>query len=78
MSSQPLFQAGGTSPDAIVTTFSDITECKHVQLPENCSCAEDTQQVDADEFQALWDSQPLFQQIAGTLPGILYIFDLIE
>ncbi|MEH2144253.1 hypothetical protein [Nostoc sp.] len=34
------------------------------QLEENCSCAEDTQQVDADEFQPLWDS------IAGTLLGI--------
>ncbi|MEI1374717.1 hypothetical protein PQG02_25500 [Nostoc sp. UHCC 0926] len=42
------------------------------QLEENCSCAEDTQQVDADEFQALWDS------IAGTLLEILYIYHLIE
>ncbi|MEH2248032.1 PAS domain-containing protein [Nostoc sp.] len=65
--SQPLFQAGGTTPDAIATTFSDITESKQAQLEENCSCAEDTQQVDADEFQALWDSQRLFQQIPGTL-----------
>ncbi|MBE8997542.1 PAS domain-containing protein [Nostoc sp. LEGE 12447] len=34
--------------------------------------------VDANESQILWDSQRLFQQIAGTLPGILYIYDLIE
>ncbi|MEH1844048.1 MAG: PAS domain-containing protein [Nostoc sp.] len=78
VSSQPLFQAGVSTPYAIVTTFSDITESKHAQLQENCSCAQDTQQVDADEFKAHWDSQRLFQQIAGTLPGILYIYDLIE
>ncbi|MEH1936428.1 MAG: PAS domain-containing protein [Nostoc sp.] len=78
LSSKPLFQAGVTTPYAIVTTFSDITESKHAQLEENSSSAQDTQQVDADEFQALWDSQRLFQQIAGTLPGILYIHDLIE
>ncbi|MBD2522703.1 PAS domain-containing protein [Nostoc sp. FACHB-133] len=34
--------------------------------------------VDANKSQILWDSQRLFQQIAGTLPGILYIYDLIE
>ncbi|MEH2236739.1 PAS domain-containing protein [Nostoc sp.] len=78
LSSQPLFQAGVSTPYAIVTTFSDITESKHAQLEENCSCTEETQRVDANEFQALWDSQRLFQQIAGTLPGILYIYDVIE
>ncbi|ODH01476.1 hybrid sensor histidine kinase/response regulator [Nostoc sp. KVJ20] len=31
-----------------------------------------------NEFQTVWDSHRLFQQIAGTLPGILYIYDLIE
>ncbi|MEA5624287.1 PAS domain-containing protein [Nostoc sp. UHCC 0251] len=31
-----------------------------------------------DELKPQWDSQRLFQQIAGTLPGILYIYDLIE
>ncbi|MBN3908848.1 MAG: PAS domain-containing protein [Nostoc sp. NMS1] len=72
LSSQPLFQAGVNTPFAIVTTFSEITEFKQAQLDE------DTQQVDANESQILWDSQRLFQQIAGTLPGILYIYDLIE
>nr|WP_321162422.1 PAS domain-containing protein [Nostoc sp. KVJ3] len=78
LSSQPLFQDRVSTPYAIVTTFSDITESKHPQIEENCNCTEDTQQVDADGFQPSWDSQRLFQQIAGTLPGILYIYDLIE
>ncbi|MDZ8086292.1 MAG: PAS domain-containing protein [Nostoc sp. DedQUE12b] len=78
LSSQPLFQTEGSNLYAIVTTFSDITASKHAQFQDDCSCEQDTQQVDADEFQALWDSQRLFQQIAGTLPGIIYIYDLIE
>ncbi|MBD2509320.1 PAS domain-containing protein [Nostoc muscorum FACHB-395] len=78
LSSKPLFQAGVNTPFAIVTTFSDITEFKQAQLEEKCNCTEDTQQIDANQSQILWDSQRLFQQIAGTLPGILYIYDLIE
>ncbi|WP_334938340.1 PAS domain-containing protein [Nostoc sp.] len=78
LSSQPLFQSGGTTPYAIVTTFSDITGSQPAQLEENCNCTEDTKQVDENEFPALWDSQSLFKQIAATLPGILYIYDLIE
>ncbi|MEH2150328.1 PAS domain-containing protein [Nostoc sp.] len=78
LSSQPLFQTQGSNLYAIVTTFSDITASKHAQLEEGCTCEQDTQRVDTDEFQALWDSHRLFQQIAGTLPGILYIYDLIE
>ncbi|MEH2353542.1 hybrid sensor histidine kinase/response regulator [Nostoc sp.] len=78
LSSQPLFQTEASNLYAIVTTFSDITASKHAQLKDDWSCKQDTQQVDADEFQTLWDSQRLFQQIAGTLPGILYIYDLIE
>ncbi|MDZ7955194.1 PAS domain-containing protein [Nostoc sp. DedQUE09] len=78
LSSQPLFQTEGSNLYAIVTTFSDITASKHAQFQDDCSCEQDTQQVDADEFQALWDSHRLFQQVAGTLPGILYIYDLIE
>ncbi len=78
LSSQPLFQVEGSHPYAIVTTFLDITESKHIQLEDDCNCGQDTQRVDADEFQALWDSHPLFQKIAGTLPGIVYIYDLIE
>ncbi|QKQ72169.1 PAS domain-containing protein [Nostoc sp. TCL240-02] len=78
LSSQPLFQAGVNTPFAIVTTFSDITEFKRAQLEENSSSAENIQQVNANESQILWDSQRLLQQIAGTLPGILYIYDLIE
>ncbi|MEH2042663.1 PAS domain-containing protein [Nostoc sp.] len=78
LSSQPLFQTQASNLYAIVTTFSDITESKHAQFEDDCSCEQDTQQVDADEFQTLWDSQRLFQQIAGTLPGIIYIYDLIE
>ncbi|MBN3963393.1 PAS domain-containing protein [Nostoc sp. NMS8] len=77
-SSQPLFQAEGSNLYAIVTTFSDITESKDAQLEENGNCKLDTQGVNTDEFQTLWDSHRLFQQIAGTLPGILYIYDLIE
>ncbi|MBN4002353.1 PAS domain-containing protein [Nostoc sp. LPT] len=77
-SSQPLFQTEGSNLYAIVTTFSDITASKHAQFEDDCSCEQHTQQVDADEFQTLWDSQRLFQQIAGTLPGIIYIYDLIE
>ncbi|WP_375495351.1 PAS domain-containing protein [uncultured Nostoc sp.] len=78
LSSQPLFQAEGSNLYAIVTTFSDITESKDAQLEQNANCEPDTQRVDTDEFQTLWDSHCLFQQIAGTLPGILYIYDLIE
>ncbi len=78
LSSQPLFQVEDSHPYAIVTTFLDITESKHIQLEDDCNCGQDTQRVDADEFQALWDSHPLFQKIAGTLPGIVYIYDLIE
>ncbi|MEH2348702.1 MAG: PAS domain-containing protein [Nostoc sp.] len=78
LSSQPLFQSGGTTPYAIVTTFSDITGSQPAQFEENCNCTEDTQQVDGNEFPALWDSQRLFKEIAATLPGILYIYDLIE
>ncbi|AVH67073.1 PAS/PAC sensor signal transduction histidine kinase [Nostoc sp. 'Peltigera membranacea cyanobiont' N6] len=78
LSSQPLFQSGGTTPYAIVTTFSDITGSQPAQLDENCNCTEETQQVDGNEFPALWDSQSLFKKIAATLPGILYIYDLIE
>ncbi|MBW4425589.1 MAG: PAS domain-containing protein [Nostoc desertorum CM1-VF14] len=113
LSSQPLFQTGASTPYAIVTTFSDITESKHAQLEENFSCDQDTQRVekdareqvatersrsgakrkkensipllpspclfvDTDEFKPQWDGQRLFQKIAGTLPGILYIYDLIE
>ncbi|MBD2562199.1 MULTISPECIES: PAS domain-containing protein [Nostoc] len=78
LSSQPLFQAGESTPYAIVTNFSDITESKHAQLEENSSYAQNTQLVDTDEFKPAWDSQLLLQQIAGTLPGILYIYDLIE
>ncbi|MEH2175664.1 hybrid sensor histidine kinase/response regulator [Nostoc sp.] len=78
LSSQPLFQTEGSNLYAIVTTFSDITASKHAQFEDDCSWEQNTQQVDADEFQALWDSQCLFQQIAGTLPGIIYIYDLIE
>ncbi|MEH1826100.1 MAG: PAS domain-containing protein [Nostoc sp.] len=77
-SSQPLFQAEGSNLYAIVTTFSDITESKYAQFEQNGNCKPDTQPVDTDEFQTLWDSHCLFQQIAGTLPGILYIYDLIE
>ncbi|MDF5711612.1 MAG: PAS domain-containing protein [Nostoc sp. S4] len=78
LSSQPLFEVTGTTPYAIVTTFFDITESKHLQAEENCSCAEDTRGIEVDDFQLRWDSQRLFQQIAGTLPGILYIYDVIE
>ncbi|WP_292731510.1 bifunctional diguanylate cyclase/phosphodiesterase [Nostoc sp. JL31] len=78
LSSQPLFQTEASNLYAIVTTFSDITASKHAQFADDCSCEQDTQQVDADEFQTLWDSHRLFQQIAGTLPGIIYIYDLIE
>ncbi|MEH1785062.1 MAG: PAS domain-containing protein [Nostoc sp.] len=78
LSSQPLFQAEGSNLYAIITTFSDITESKDAQLEQNANCEPDTQRVDTDEFQTLWDSHCLFQQIAGTLPGILYIYDLIE
>ncbi|MEH1921136.1 PAS domain-containing protein [Nostoc sp.] len=78
LSSQPLFQAEGSNLYAIVTTFSDITESKDAHLEQNANCEPDTQRVDTDEFQTLWDSHRLFQQIAGTLPGILYIYDLIE
>ncbi|MEJ6481520.1 PAS domain-containing protein [Nostoc punctiforme UO1] len=78
LSSKPLFQGGVDTPFAIVTTFLDITEFKQAQLEEKGNCTEDTQQVDVNESQQLWDSQRLFQQIAVTLPGILYIYDLIE
>ncbi|MDZ7966040.1 MAG: PAS domain-containing protein [Nostoc sp. DedSLP03] len=77
-SSQPLFQTEASNLYAIVTTFSDITESKHAQSEKNCNCEQDTQRFDANEFQKLWDSHRLFQQIAGTLPGIIYIYDLIE
>ncbi|MEH2069277.1 MAG: PAS domain-containing protein [Nostoc sp.] len=78
LSSQPLFEVTRTTPYAIVTTFFDITESKQIQLDENCSCGEDTKGIELDDFQLRWDSQRLFQQIAGTLPGILYIYDVIE
>ncbi|MEH2052244.1 PAS domain-containing protein [Nostoc sp.] len=78
LSSQPLFQAEGSNLYAIVTTFSDITASKDAQFEQTGNCEPDTQRVDTDEFQTLWDSHRLFQQIAGTLPGILYIYDLIE
>ncbi|WP_363318150.1 PAS domain-containing protein [Nostoc sp. NMS4] len=78
LSSQPLFQTEGSNVYAIVTTFSDITESKHAQLENDHSCEQDTQRVDANQFQALWDSHNLFQQIAGTLPGIIYIYNFIE
>ncbi|MEH2024651.1 hybrid sensor histidine kinase/response regulator [Nostoc sp.] len=77
-SSQPLFQTEASNLYAIVTTFSDITASKHAQFEDDCSYEQDIQRVDANEFQALWDSQRLFQQIAGTLPGIIYIYDLIQ
>ncbi|MFN6540262.1 MAG: PAS domain-containing protein [Nostoc sp. EkiNYC01] len=78
LSSQPLFQVTGTTPYAIATTFSDITESKRLQVEDNCSCAEDTRGLEVDDFRSRWDSERLFQQIAGTLPGILYIYDVIE
>lgn len=71
LSSQPLFQVTGTTPYAIAITFSDITESQHPQ-------AESTKEPEADGFRLQWDSQRLFQQIAGTLPGLLYIYDVIE
>ncbi len=46
--------------------------------PEAESIVPPASLVDANESLVLWDSQRLFQQIAGTLPGILYIYDLIE
>ncbi|MFN6513753.1 MAG: PAS domain-containing protein [Nostoc sp. CreGUA01] len=78
LSSQPLFQITGITPYAIAITFSDITESKYLEVEENCSCAEDTKKMDVENFRLRWDSQRLFQQIAGTLPGILYIYDVIE
>ncbi|MBD2676471.1 MULTISPECIES: PAS domain-containing protein [Nostoc] len=71
LSSQPLFQVTGTTPYAIATTFSDITESKYLEV-------EDPKKIDVDDFRPGWNSQRLFQQIAGTLPGILYIYDVIE
>ncbi|WP_392531030.1 PAS domain-containing protein [Nostoc sp. C117] len=78
LSSQPLFQSTGTTPYAIATTFSDITKSKQPPVEQNCSCPEDTQEIELDDFQPRWDSQRLFQQIASTLPGILYIYNVIE
>ncbi|WP_138499588.1 PAS domain-containing protein [Nostoc sp. PA-18-2419] len=78
LSSQPLFEVTGTTPYAIITTFFDITESKHLQVEENCSCAEDPKAIEVDDFQPRWDSQRLFQKIADTLPGLLYIYDVIE
>jgi PAS domain S-box-containing protein len=78
LSSQPLFQSTETTPYAIVTTFFDITESKLPQVEENCRGAENSEEIDVDDFQPRWDSQRLFQQIAGTLPGILYIYNVIE
>jgi PAS domain S-box-containing protein len=48
LSSQPLFQDRGSTPYAIVTTFSDITESKHVQLEGNSRCEPNTQPVAED------------------------------
>jgi len=78
LSSQPLFQVTGNTPYAIATTFSDITESKYLKAEDNCSCVEDTKKIDVADSPSPWDSQRLFQQIAGTLPGILYIYDVIE
>ncbi|MCF2146962.1 PAS domain-containing protein [Desmonostoc muscorum LEGE 12446] len=78
LSSQPLFQLTETTPYAIVTTFSDITESQHLQVEDNSSLAQDTKAIEVDDFRSRWDSLRLFQQIAGTLPGILYIYDVIE
>ncbi|PHJ58973.1 histidine kinase [Nostoc linckia z18] len=78
LSSQPLFQVTGTTPYAIVVTFSDITESKYLEAEDKCNCVEDTKKIYVEDFSERWDSQRLFQQIAGTLPGILYIYDVIE
>jgi PAS domain S-box-containing protein len=52
LSSQPLFQGGESTPYAIVTTFSDITESKYAQLEGNSRCEQKTQPVaeDTDEI----------------------------
>ncbi|MDZ8028810.1 MAG: PAS domain-containing protein [Nostoc sp. DedQUE11] len=78
LSSQPLFQVTATTPYAIVTTFSDISESQQLEVDDKCSCVEDTKKIELEDFRPQWDSQRLFQQIAGTLPGILYIYDVIE
>ncbi|MBW4677034.1 MAG: PAS domain-containing protein [Desmonostoc geniculatum HA4340-LM1] len=53
LSSQPLFQVTGTTPYAIATTFSDITESKRLQVEDNCSCAENTRGLEVDDFRSL-------------------------
>ncbi|WP_445635221.1 histidine kinase [Nostoc sp. DSM 114161] len=78
LSSQPLFQVAGTTAYAIAITFLDITGSKYLEVEDNFSCIEDTKKIDVSNFRSRWDSQRLFQQIAGTLPGILYIYNAIE
>jgi len=99
LSSQPLFQMGGTTPYAVVTTFSDITALKRGQFEINSSLEkEDSEKLRRGDaktenfpvFQLsggdrssslkseLQEIQRLIQQIADAIPGLLYLYDLVE
>ncbi|MFH7027987.1 MAG: PAS domain-containing protein [Heteroscytonema crispum UTEX LB 1556] len=78
VNSQPLFQTGGIAPYAVVTTLTDITASKRQQAFENSANFEDAGQSEAALVSALRENPNLIQQIAGTTPGMMYLYDFVE
>ncbi|YAF95611.1 MAG: PAS domain-containing protein [Nodularia sp. CChRGM 3473] len=77
LNSQPLFQSTEVAPYAVVTTFTEITADKRQHVEDNGKSSQDVKYDDAADWETLWDKH-LIQQIAEIIPGLLYIYDLVE
>ncbi|AFZ24121.1 PAS domain S-box [Cylindrospermum stagnale PCC 7417] len=73
INSQPLQTPGGTTPETVITSFTDITKTKCQQVNQRYNSAEDEEAWEV----ALRQSPYLIQQIADTIPGTLYLYDLV-
>jgi PAS domain S-box-containing protein len=78
VNSQPLFQTGGIAPYGVITTLTDITASKYQQAFGSSNNSEDTGQSEAALVEALRENPNLIQQIAGTTPGMMYLYDFVE
>jgi PAS domain S-box-containing protein len=78
VNSQPLFQTGGIAPYGVITTLTDITASKRQQAFGSSANFEDTRQSEAALVEALRENPNLIHQIAGTTPGMMYLYDFVE
>ncbi|MBE9205276.1 PAS domain-containing protein [Nostoc sp. LEGE 06077] len=74
--SQPLFSGNDTTAYGVVTTFTQIAIAP--QPESNWERYQDSPIIRAVESQANSDNLYLIEKIADIVPGVMYIYDLVE